>query len=470
MQIVFSAVVGTAVAYTTVLSWYQAPHNNREHTKPHIKAALITTCLLTSLFHLLWTTLDGKRHELNPQQYHSQTRLTLWSTMKNALLPVFQIVMLVPLLSICVMFWANDESIGNMRTKDLCNLGMVCFVTALLISVCLAGIDEAARAVLCVPGLKLKKLLRESWGDTSSELCLDVMLNSVLHGDLSLVRNIWSPTQKVDTEEEEIKRNDNCIDQMAHILLHNGSDNVTNMACLEQDILRVLLLESLGGSSNSLEVNNTILTKASLRHVESVKFWVDPGTRKWDPVVVPLVRGLCAYAGGLGEALLSCNPSSLALKSQRSWQVAPSQLSKSPLAFVTWSLPHGAISCAKYAIEGAARCVVWDLSSNKVMGDWRSTSLSTLVPSVMHAAFRMSCGVQSYAQYLRKNQLSCGVEDNLNWVAMHKPELRQLLLACDDAAVLIMKTIEALDGKKCLDIRVQSGCKAWLKKLEPQII
>mmetsp|Transcript_6541 Transcript_6541/g.9245 ORF Transcript_6541/g.9245 Transcript_6541/m.9245 type:complete len:267 (+) Transcript_6541:2-802(+) len=263
---------------------------------------------------------------------------------------------------------------------------------------------------------------------------------------------------------------------MAHTLLHKGDDNALNMAGLEQDILRFLVLESVGGVGDKANnVEESLLAKASLRHVESVKFWVEPPTNKLvrrEPAVIPLVRGLCAYAGGLGEALIACTSSNMAPKSQMSWQQhGPSASLNDRTPYATWSLPPGATSCAEYSIQGAARCVVLDLaSSGKFMGDWRNSNLCSMVPSVLHSAFRLSCGIKSYALYLQRNQsLSARVEDNLNWIAIHRPELRRLLLSCDDAAIMILQSLKSVDALRIVESRVQSGCRAWVQQLQSQL-
>lgn len=480
-QILLSALVGATVAYTTILGWYRPPHHSWEHTEPFVKAALVATCLSTALFHLFFTALDGSSHELNPERYRSRSDSDLWSLLNILGLNVLGrlgnffvwSVLFAPVLSIGIMFLVTEERISDTRTGDLWNLAFVCLLTSLVISITLTTFDEAAKIALCVPGLKLNRLLREVWGDSSPELCLDVMLSSLTHGDSSLERDIWTPTEKPDREDEEVRRNDICMDQMAHILLHNPTDNVANRAGLEQDILRLLVLEGLGGRGDGKDKTDSLLAKAATRHVESVKFWIDAANNMWlrrEPVVVPLVRGLCAYAGGLGEALLACNLSNRAHQSQIGWQQAPVAAGRDQSAFVTWSLPSGAMCCAEYAIIGSARCVVLNLNaSGKFMGDWKNASLSPLVPCVLHAAFRLSCGVQSYAQNLQKKNHSTVAQDNLNWIAHHRPELRRLLLSCDDAAIMIMQTLRSLEGPRSMDHRVQSGCRAWLQNLQSNV-
>eukprot|EP00521_Asterionellopsis_glacialis_P009137 CAMPEP_0195286152 /NCGR_PEP_ID=MMETSP0707-20130614/3714_1 /TAXON_ID=33640 /ORGANISM="Asterionellopsis glacialis, Strain CCMP134" /LENGTH=525 /DNA_ID=CAMNT_0040345751 /DNA_START=182 /DNA_END=1759 /DNA_ORIENTATION=+ len=481
-QTLVSALFGTSVAYTTVLGWYHAPQDSHEHTEPFIKTALVATCLLTTLFHLFSTALDGKSHEMNPRLYHSRTGQEFLTTLKFTLRPgnlvssVLRTVFVVPLVSIGAMFWATDKSVSDTRTGDLTNLGLVCVLTTLVISILLTAFDEAAKVVLCVPGLKLKKLMVEILGESTPDLCLDLVLNSMLHGNALLVRNIWSATERVDRSDEEVRRNDSCMDQMAHTLLHKGDGSTLNTAGLEQDILRSLVLESLGGIGDKVNrADDSLLAKALLRHVESVNFWVKPATSKFfrkEPAVIPLVRGLCAYAGGMGEALVTCTSPNVTRKSQMTWQQqGPSVSLKDCTPYATWSLPPGAICCAEYAIRGAARCVVLDLaSSGKFMGDWRNSSLSIMVPSVLHSAFRLSCGIQSYALYLQRIQsLTAREEDNLNWIAVHRPELRRLLLSCDDAAIMILESLKSVDALRVIETRVQSGCRDWVQQLQSQL-
>lgn len=460
----------TTVAYLTVLGWYQAPHVKGEHTDPFVKTVLVVTCVLTSVVNLLLSTLDGKSHELDPKRFHFKTGHLLTSNLQSNLQNIVISIIIVPLLSIGVMFLATDESIGDTRTGDLMSLGSVCVLATSTLSFYLTAFDEAVRMVLSVPGLKLTRLVGEICQDTSSYLCLDVLLHTVLQGDDAFVRDVWIPSQqKSEMEDEEVRRNDASIEQMANILLYNGRNAVENDACLERDILRVLLLESIGGDRDTRSVLPGAM--ASPRHMENVRYWVEIGNTveaRREPVAVPLVRGLCAYVGGLGEALLSCTQSMpfsnnprTNLGQMRSPHFPPSNI-RSP--FVTWCLPPGAVACAEYAVTAAARCVVWDMKvSSKALAHWRSTHLSMLIPAVLHSAFRLRCGIYSYAKYRRTHPDN---GEHFHLMLVSSPELRPLLAACDEAAMLILGTLKSFNGVKDVEFRVQSGCRDWLRQLQ----
>ena len=155
---------------------------------------------------------------------------------------------------------------------------------------------------------------------------------------------------------------------------------------LEDDILRVLILESIGGKDPDSAGN----LGASDRHEKMVKSLV-PGVAagRVEPLAVPMIRALCAYVAGLGVAL------------QR---LGHAHNPKQPLptaTFEVWALPPGALICSERALIGATRCVVYSITS---LGpddmDWRGTELSMFVPVVLvtalsaairHSSVRKGC-------------------------------------------------------------------------------
>jgi len=171
--------------------------------------------------------------------------------------------------------------------------------------------------------------------------------------------------------------------------------------------------------------------------------------------VVPLVRALCAYAGGLGEALLrSCD----------AWQV----MGQTRQRCITPSLPPGARTCAELAILAAARLVAMN-QKDAATGSGvrcRHSWLSLMIPAVLHSAERLRRGVLRYAQNQMDRAGAANPEGDLgNFVAVNCPDLRRLLIVCDEAAVLVLRAVKEETGSRDIEIRVHSVCRTWLSGL-----
>jgi hypothetical protein len=335
--------------------------------------------------------------------------------------------------------------------EDLLNVVFSCVVTALIVTLYMHGIDEAARSLLCTPYAKLKQLVDEVSDDDRIDTCLDVALYSILHADEALVKQLGMPLTRprvLDLEVEERKRNAESIKTMANTLLYG----VENGSPLEEDILRVTLLESLGGTSSDGSSQGG-LEGADTRHAHAVKMWVQPGDavrgggKRSEPLAVPLVRALCAYVGGLGEALIICS----------------AQVS---LAGNVWLLPPGAIACAEYAIRAACRCIIWNFSnSTRALADWRSTHLSMLVPVVLTSVCRLEAGLVKYAQTRSGGKPSDHVDNKIDLIKTESPELLSLFRACNQTAEMILEKVQSLEGKRKVDLELDHECNKWTKEL-----
>ena len=442
-QILLSTIIGAMVAYTSVLPF--SPTGTHGDSSP--KAALVMTVTLTTVLHLILTSLDGTSHELNPKR---SIRV-----LGSRIIPVFlaglgkslfTATLVAPMLAITAAVLVTEQD-----WEEILNVVFACMATALIVTLYMHGIDEAARSLLCTPYAKLKQLVDEISDDDRSDTCLDVVLYSILHADEALVKQLGMPLTRprvLDLEVEEGKRNAESIKTMANTLLYG----VENGSPLEEDILRVTLLESLGGTSSDGSSQGG-LEGADTRHAHAVRMWVQPGDavkeggKRSEPLAIPLVRALCAYVGGLGEALVICSAH------------------LSPTGNV-WLLPPGAIACAEYAIRAACRCIIWNFSnSTRALADWRSTHLSMLVPVVLTSVCRLEAGLVKYAQTRAGGKPSEHVDNKIDLIKTESPELLSLYRACNRNASIILEKLQSLEGTRKVDLELDHECNKWTKEL-----
>jgi hypothetical protein len=465
-QILMSFIFGAAVAYTSVLP-FSTSSGTRTGEHSSQKAALVMTCILVTTLHLILTCLDGTSHEINPKRHNRPLDQRMISYRLTSLLKsIFTSSFTGVFISIQVAFFVPDNHDTTLRESEVWSLIAACVVTAALLALYLHVVDEATRTFLCLVGKNLKRIVTEISDDDRIETYLEVILYSILHADASLVKQLASPPPKkpgfLDLEGEEKKQNLEAIKAMANTLLKLNKDESWT-APLEEDFFLFSILESLGG--NSLDgSSHSGLEGADVRHAQNIQLWVQPGDKMTisgsEPFAVPLVRALCTYAGGLGEALIICSaPQSKPTKNSS----APFQI---PIGS-SWVLPPGAIVCAEYAIQAASRCIIWNFSnSTRALADWRSTHLSMLVPVILNSACRLEAGLVRYAQSRKGGKPSDDDLDNkLGLIKVHCPELLSLFLACNDSAIMILQKLKSLEGVRSVDLELEGDCNKWTKAL-----
>jgi hypothetical protein len=386
---------------------------------------------LTVFSHLLMTCFDGRSHELSPTRYH-RTRLRpllsrshLESYLYSALLST-----VIAPLSLHVVTSVGLEDIRW-------NLILCSTFVAGSISIYLSLVDVTARNFLCASGFNLQKLIVQVTGEVNPTLVMQVIVKSLLFEDSTLFHSVINPTSNRGTnlpEEEEISRSKVDSAMMAAVLTTANGDSG-----LEDDLLRVLILESFGGKDPESNVN----LGASLGHEQVVKMLV---TAKATGLVAPVIRALCAYVAGIGLALQDIGNSSKA---------------KQPFSstFEVWALPPGALVCSERALIGLTRCVVHSISSlGPAAMDWRGTELSVFVPVVFIAAFQLRAGIQAYGKDLLAKSTTCKASSHLV----------RLENVCDECALFLLKALQSLESRTLQLTIPLKGCHAWLDVLVAQ--
>lgn len=525
-QIFCHALAGAAFANVA------ASHLLPPHAGSEASFGLLLVCSLTSILTVLLTVLsDGSSHELKMQSRSDFVSRTLsgrdtivslsvrTSGMMQKANLVPYLVLLPMTINIVLFFHHNDGTMTNdlkegavgvlSRTGTGFVAATISFFAALFISTYLVLIDTLIRRAIAMPGLDIDRLLHFLPRNTAADrkgvpfLAEDLILQSVIWGCSgsggshcsSIVRDIAAPRlgrvtgpATFDLEEEEVRRNDAAIEAVAEALLPSRLPLINRAGSLEEDVMRVALLEALGGGgqgiggSSGMEADGDVLdevqqflglpTRYSLalrkRLLASEGTLATKSHSIEQPLVVPLVRALCAYAGGLGEALIrTCG------LHQTTGQVGRQEVARTssvPTRLPQYVLPPGATTCAELAIFAAARLLAMNTKLAATGGGGgirrRHSWLSLMIPAVLHSAHRLRSGVLRHAQSKMDRVGSAKSEDDVgNYIAVNCPDLRRLLSACDEAAILILRALMEENGSRNTEIKVHSVCKTWLNGL-----
>ncbi|KAG7364570.1 hypothetical protein IV203_037772 [Nitzschia inconspicua] len=342
-QMIITIVFSIAATFTSVLP---LTHDGIHGDTP-MKNAIITVAIVTNLAHLFQATLDGTSHELNPLRHgiKSGWEAKFWSVSDS----YFRSFWAPGIVILVVSYF------GTTDWKDM----LICILTAIVMTVHAIVFDSILKASLCATPPDIMKSIEVSASDGSPEVFLCVVLQSLCHSNNELAKNLSNISTTaiwLDLEKEEKKRNELAISTMATALLYKSPLDESGPH-LEEDVLRYALVSSIGSWS------------------------CDGGVEEWkslkEPYFVPICRGLCAYFGGLGEALVQCTSDKQSLSDQ-------------------WLLPPGSVVVAECSVQGATHCLLSAISSN--ISTWRNSHLATLVPALLTSLFRLETGMLRYAQ------------------------------------------------------------------------
>jgi len=327
--------------------------------------------------------------------------------------------------------------------------------------------DILTRWAVCVPGMDADVLVFQTLdtatptgnGASSSNnkfLTEDLYVQSILMGDGATVEKVITSSGAksnqafTNHQDEEIKRNEIAATSFSEWIQTSSSQSSGKLA---DDILRIGLLESLGGGGSS----NPTSTRQShhfyfghIRHSAAIRKRLDLSAATTSlgqqPITVPLVRALCAFAGGEGDAM------------SRFYHKLKND-TKSPRKNSTngqlWKLPPGSLNAMEYAIIAAARLVVM----NSVMTDKhgrvvvnaskRRDRLSLSLPCILQSAYKLRCGILSYAQVQAKMyEVDLSTYDKSDkgdglgcFIATKCIDLCPVISACNNSAKMAMKAL-----------------------------
>jgi len=434
-QIVISIVVAISLAFTSVLPFaHDAALGN---ICSSTKTTIIFSCITSSALQLLLTTIHGTNHEINPTHYQSHS-IRYQDHLIKSLSTAAPISFAVPILVIYVHF-----KNGSFQWSD--NLVYFTCVPPVII-LYLYIFDYALRILICTTPSNMKIFVEEaSGGDVSMEIFVDVILRSLLHSNDELVKRLGNvPTNSsiwMDLEVKELKLNNVAIKTMANTLLHQTYEDEASPH-LEDDILRLAILSWIGGSVSKAEGTIGNRTESDISYwMKSVSSKTKGGAYSIDPYAVPIVRALCAYAGGLGEALQL-----IADSEDRTFRDA-------------WVIPPGTLFMGECAIRGATHWILQSINLPR-----SNTSLALLIPVLLNSACNLENGLLRHQQ-VTNGSVAVDDTDNLKSSETMSPQLLPLFNVCNNCAGIILQTAKSNEGFRRLDFleSLDMNCQKWLR-------
>jgi hypothetical protein len=407
---------------------------------------------------------------------------------------------------------------------------------AVLVSI-LAVQDVFARWAVCAPGTDADVLMfrarsssiiapskkdhdydgdddGDDGDDDAPFLAEDLIVQSVLMGDgLTVDAVIAAPprgttsrtTSATSTlprsvnsnhQEDEIRRNEVATASFSAWIERSST---TASGRLSDDVLRMCILESLGGGGSSSGAapargGGGPFYFGRPRHAAAVRRRLDlsaaascPGRQ---PIAAPVVRALCAFAGGVGDAL-----SSLYCRGRRPDGDGEDDGRRPPPpssrggggggfrppddgAADLWRVPPGSLHAAEFAIIAAARLVVMNsvVSDNRgravVNASRRHDRLSLLLPCVLHSAYKLHRGIHEYAEATAAaSGLDLSTHDTTGrgdgagcYIAAECPELCPVISACRDSAKMAMRILATSGDQSFEDLLLRRKWKGDLQQ------
>ena len=402
-QIILTAVCSLVVAYTVVLPIvhplllsnsdddYHDDDDKTPTTVPLLfqNNTLVLTCLIASLWHLTQTALTYP--ELNPlslrrgsgeggggARFHWRSPFSTTPVDRLMVLSILVVGMAFLATTTTTMSSSSSNTAHPTNRNDgdatAWGLLVVCSLAAGSgIYMYLDLFDQFIQYMICNYGKDIHQVVWEAMDDPSHNVLLQVAVESLAHSDHSLLRSLLEPSTRAyaDLERHEVQRYQQACQAMAQRLLQSESSQHERPAPLEEDVLRIVLLAHYGAGRDLQDTSSL-----TMKHILQ---WIHPSPDHsvgGEPLVVPLVRAISVYIGGLGESLFTCC-------SHKVQPVNPNkQESQSLSPHFPWVLAPGTIACATYAVRAGTRFLLTNGQELRPVG--RLTMLHPVFLSALH--------------------------------------------------------------------------------------
>lgn len=409
--------------------------------------AWMLTCVsatMTSLYPLF----DGLSHEIDPHKYIH--RFDVKKEKKTRVIGLFAMKASIP-VTLSIMLSGTGRERGN--AFDLLALCSKLFTISALMLLYLERLEYAIRMSLFNPTANLRQLLEELQVDTNPVTMLGIILRSLI-GCSSLVEKIWVPVQQPGLggpERDEIDLSTTLFDSMATNVLRQHDLKLE--APFEEDILRITVLRWLDG--RPVDYTKDLSIHKAMENHDWMTCTTSHGTI--DELSIPLVRGLCVFIGGSGEALKLCS--------------SPTGNS----ANTSWILPPAFFSCLDFATTTLAQCILQSLTpSGRILCDWKSSKLSNHVPVSIKALHSLRTGIMKYSVYIAQNQMADAppktfsynqIPENRIPSSLGRREHWEMVRKCDSSASIILHSAKSLSCHGRLDLLLDEACIEWKNEL-----
>jgi hypothetical protein len=443
-HIVLSLVASFLIAYIAVVP-LSINNGNSNPLRLFVRSVHTASCILTMLGSLV-SILDGASHEINPYLLlDPSSSKTNWykNISSNVSTRVACTTLIVPIMSILLTLFVVRD-LDYVSYTNIAPLYILLLRNCTLMALYVHIMDEMMRTSLFHPRPDLSKMVNELSDEMPNVALLGVILNSILC-DPALVQQVVHSSHQLGIggpERDELKLSKKLTKQMASVYLTSSATQ--SEAPLEEDVLRVIILETMGGGTRC---HSSTTKSMSERHRKIISEWIDrpvprrQSTKLQEPLSSLLLRGLCIFIGGAGEALTICAQSS---ENARMWKIPPAMF-----------------CCLELCIEATKRFVVCSLTpSGRTLCDWKSSHLSIHVPSVLVALYQLRQGIVQYSKLVH-SESNC-LEYTVTEIGAHlTKEYGQIVQDCDLAAISILRSMKSLKGLGRIDLALDPDCLEW---------
>ena len=453
----------------------------------------VLCCAMLSSFTFIATYITSEKyHELSPIDLgisHLNILDSLWKQIQTS--GFFFYWAISPPICLCALFWYES---GSVELITAIHALAISYPATLVMSLYILASDIALRVSLMQTGLNVNRFIDEARSEDCEieDILVEVILGGISRSVLEYViaprltidrngkvvlpnaakkRKLHSGQIQISTdcslEEEELVRNDAMT---MHIKLATEEGQISGHTSLEDDLLKISCLESFGGTTSTYSTRAAISRGPyplglSERHYRSIMQRIisidrantQPGSQ---PALVPVLRAICAYLGGIGLALSG---------------------SSTTTSFVSPCLKVS----IQYSILAASRFLVMNMIGNDTFGNSRNryNRISLMVPVVLESIYRLRCGFMEYATRLfeRENththRAVSDIVDNptvrnlrvpavLPKQAIEDESIEHIIDVCDEGATMILRALLEVDGRCEFDAIRFLKCKEWLNSLK----
>ncbi|KAL3772524.1 hypothetical protein ACHAWO_002526 [Cyclotella atomus] len=427
------------------------------HSDGNATAVMIIwlSCILGSVFELL-----SSLHEAE-LSYPSEMKLNLNQAMGNikrlGLVMIGASTVSVIVAQMLVLYRGHVNIHG--QDVPVSSSSMPAIVYSTLLSFICTGVmvgimmiqDEFTRWAICAPGINpdliVDKIVKSQDGKHLF-LSEDLYVQSVLMGDGATAEKVLRPHVDRSKPPMEEERNEQACASFAQWIKHSSTNHSGKIS---DDILRMCLLQSIGGGSSIQD--KTILKRLHLSAAFSAP--------RAQPIIVPLARSFLAFAGGLGQSMTDC------FRQERK----DGRITVRNKNSESWILPSGCLTASQYAILGAAKLIV---TNSTIEERYRTKHLSLLMPCVLQSAYKLRCGIFEHALFEANAagaNLSTPDGNGLyEFIEAKHPQLKPVIAACDNAAKMVIKCLhDSGDEKILLRSNWKGEMRSWIVDLNSQI-
>jgi len=496
IQVIVNIIGGHIFAHTFIIPFLGNVLNKLDET---VVVVTVVSCLLVPVLELFSIISETELHyghyssagdmlaagrkegKLVSRQFLIDLRTDVLQRVQRSL---FGYAMITPIIAtLTISLWAHfgqyllnggSFSLAPPSYPAIMQSLLISYITVAFTFIALAIQDVLTRWAVCAPGVDADILLYQTSTKTLAEakktapattakssvtstpkskkklLTEDLLIQSILMGDgntvSQVIANPDTETQQSMTlfkshQDDEISRNDKAV---ASFAMWIQSSSTTASGRLSDDILRMSLLESLGGGGSCSSVSQQKTPSrhfGQVRHSSALRKRLElsaataaPGRQ---PIAAPVIRALCAFSGGLGDSMSE-------IYRQEMKDGEPARTSSADM----WKLPPGSLAAAELSIVAAARLVVMNSAIDK-----RHERICLLLPCVLQSAYKLRCGLFAYAKAMATTYEvklasfdKTGKTDGLmQFIDQKCSDLCPVLSACNNSARMVIQTDRALE-------------------------